>query len=830
MDDILDYYGDEFAATKAQILQRAPQNRSNLIVISLFLIDSDGKPLSGSADLNLRYFDDQGACRDVFSSASAASTKGLQFVKDEKQLSGWGLQSQSSSVGKTDSAEIQNVLVAAVLHSNFQPEWLHSVLISAEVHLKPTMESQVASGCKAILTMSTMTRVYDDIATSRTSKEVIELDRVRGVRDRTTKTSMSYEHRHDTSTEWEDASFSPSVHHYAFINNCIFRQEFSTPTSATPHSFWLTSCELFHWKTKRKTRWTISDRDFGRGHFVSAPSSALLDQFGSHRALNFFDERYPFPYPTFPKNMYLLGAKHLHVLELTIDGKVLHGGARSVTDRLSAPDPSASVVLLIYRGSNSWLPSKDSQTCDVPAVRFLPHLDSAGVRALHRLFKSDETSADMGSLNADQLRVLPVKATAFGDCDVQPLGSAGDKLFWQLAFVRDSHHKDSWTLVGAPHAVRGVSCPGQSSQSWKENVEWLELVAKSTGLIKDMSAPKGNKSKKAEKPALDIPEPAAGKSSFLGGVDLSKFTLSLRVYEKSDQEKYVAGSWLPHYWGRFGQPLPTTELAALFEDSCKADEEKGIVTVDLTEFTQKWEGAAQLGLKGLPVDGSVDHALCILGLSFQGLKDGKQWGLTVSLLSKAKEEPDTQLFDWSPASCFTLMPKSRTDPLTMILQEIVLEGNNKLPPTLKCFASEVFANCSLQITCANDLLKADIIGTSDPYVRFTIEDMEVRVLQQGKTPVLKNTLDPIWDFSTKIETPITHNLVLKCILYDWDLVGKHDELGMCTWNFTASMDPIPPAPLGHQRSFSKVINLNSTAKQRKKHIKATGTIHVGISF
>ena len=70
---------------------------------------------------------------------------------------------------------------------------------------------------------------------------------------------------------------------------------------------------------------------------------------------------------------------------------------------------------------------------------------------------------------------------------------------------------------------------------------------------------------------------------------------------------------------------------------------------------------------------------------------------------------------------------------------------------------------------ANDLLVADITGSSDPFV-------EVRIGQSThKTKVIKKDLNPVWNEKFEIVTGTLGHLYLT--VYDWDKIGSNESIG-----------------------------------------------------
>ena len=85
----------------------------------------------------------------------------------------------------------------------------------------------------------------------------------------------------------------------------------------------------------------------------------------------------------------------------------------------------------------------------------------------------------------------------------------------------------------------------------------------------------------------------------------------------------------------------------------------------------------------------------------------------------------------------------------------------------------------LRVARAEDLIRADVFGGSDPYAKVFWNG-----LFAGKTKVKQDTLNPVWDRETSVfeiplvpgEPDIEHS-TLKIELFDHDTIGSHDSLG-----------------------------------------------------
>ncbi|KAI8372518.1 C2 domain-containing protein [Choanephora cucurbitarum] len=83
---------------------------------------------------------------------------------------------------------------------------------------------------------------------------------------------------------------------------------------------------------------------------------------------------------------------------------------------------------------------------------------------------------------------------------------------------------------------------------------------------------------------------------------------------------------------------------------------------------------------------------------------------------------------------------------------------------------------------ANNLVAADRSGTSDPFVRFYVNDERV-----FKTQTYKKTCNPVFTkeetFDCSIVNRINTPLVVK--IFDWDQIGKDTQIGECKVTFTS---------------------------------------------
>ncbi|CAK9234286.1 unnamed protein product [Sphagnum troendelagicum] len=78
------------------------------------------------------------------------------------------------------------------------------------------------------------------------------------------------------------------------------------------------------------------------------------------------------------------------------------------------------------------------------------------------------------------------------------------------------------------------------------------------------------------------------------------------------------------------------------------------------------------------------------------------------------------------------------------------------------------------IISAKNLLKMDLTGKADPYVKLRL----VNSLMSKKTQIKMNTLSPEWNetFKLLVQDPKSQSLQLH--VYDWDRVGTHQRMGI----------------------------------------------------
>ena len=78
---------------------------------------------------------------------------------------------------------------------------------------------------------------------------------------------------------------------------------------------------------------------------------------------------------------------------------------------------------------------------------------------------------------------------------------------------------------------------------------------------------------------------------------------------------------------------------------------------------------------------------------------------------------------------------------------------------------------NIKVIKAKELIKADLIGKSDPYVHISYGQ------QKFKTPTVKNSLEPKWNYDCELNVPEAHLTEVKFEVFDADKVGRDKSLG-----------------------------------------------------
>ncbi|PSR98893.1 Synaptotagmin-3 like [Actinidia chinensis var. chinensis] len=80
----------------------------------------------------------------------------------------------------------------------------------------------------------------------------------------------------------------------------------------------------------------------------------------------------------------------------------------------------------------------------------------------------------------------------------------------------------------------------------------------------------------------------------------------------------------------------------------------------------------------------------------------------------------------------------------------------------------------VKVVQAHKLLKMDLLGSSDPYVKLSLSGDR---LPAKRTTIKKKNLNPVWNETFKLIVRDPQSQVLNVHVYDWDKVGAHDRLG-----------------------------------------------------
>ncbi|KAK9127467.1 hypothetical protein Syun_016264 [Stephania yunnanensis] len=81
----------------------------------------------------------------------------------------------------------------------------------------------------------------------------------------------------------------------------------------------------------------------------------------------------------------------------------------------------------------------------------------------------------------------------------------------------------------------------------------------------------------------------------------------------------------------------------------------------------------------------------------------------------------------------------------------------------------------VKVIRAFKLLKMDLLGTSDPYVKLSLSGER---LPSKKTSVKMKNLNPEWNEEFKLIVKDPESQFLQLRVFDWEKVGSHDKLGM----------------------------------------------------
>ncbi|CAH8379652.1 unnamed protein product [Eruca vesicaria subsp. sativa] len=126
----------------------------------------------------------------------------------------------------------------------------------------------------------------------------------------------------------------------------------------------------------------------------------------------------------------------------------------------------------------------------------------------------------------------------------------------------------------------------------------------------------------------------------------------------------------------------------------------------------------------------------------------------------------------------------------------------------------------VNIIRAHNLLKKDLLGTSDPYVKLSLTGEK---LPAKKTTIKKRNLNPEWNehFKLIVKDPLSQ--VLQLEVFDWDKVGGHDRLGM-------QMIPLKKINPGEKKAFNLDLIKNSNIVMDVPEKKQRGKLELDLRY
>jgi len=129
----------------------------------------------------------------------------------------------------------------------------------------------------------------------------------------------------------------------------------------------------------------------------------------------------------------------------------------------------------------------------------------------------------------------------------------------------------------------------------------------------------------------------------------------------------------------------------------------------------------------------------------------------------------------------------------------------------------------VEIVEARDLLASDSNGFSDPYV---IIDPTEGHPSSSKTPIIKKTLNPVWNYKTVLAVDPNFKK-LKFRVFDWDRFSRDDPLGCCSFPSSMFADGIP---LDVWEPLKQKPKKKSKDPKNKGPYPTKGELHVRISI
>lgn len=125
----------------------------------------------------------------------------------------------------------------------------------------------------------------------------------------------------------------------------------------------------------------------------------------------------------------------------------------------------------------------------------------------------------------------------------------------------------------------------------------------------------------------------------------------------------------------------------------------------------------------------------------------------------------------------------------------------------------------MNVIRATKLLKMDVIGTSDPYVRLRLSGEK---LQEKRTSIKMRNLNPEWNEKFKLIVKDPETQALELHVYDWDKVGEDDKIGM---QLVPLKELTPNEPKKFTLDLLKNTNMNDPHNKKPR-----GTLEVELTF
>ena len=188
-------------------------------------------------------------------------------------------------------------------------------------------------------------------------------------------------------------------------------------------------------------------------------------------------------------------------------------------------------------------------------------------------------------------------------------------------------------------------------------------------------------------------------------------------------------------------------------------------------------------------------------------------GLSLHMRKKKNEDDDD----------FTMLERKRDEAQALVKSAELRENLRKGPWIL-----------IINLECAKGLRNADVIGKSDPFCKVSVNGRKV-----GKTKVINNNLNPIWNWSLRLELDsetlgnswARSEILIECYDYDLSITGNdflgrvlvHGEQLMRTLGLAGNPEDAVRDPVSYPfRDPPKGV--------RKKSKKATGELIMSLSL